>query len=127
MTCMHVAHAVVGPIVNSFGMRGAESGVQIGEGVGSLLRRERGRRSRTTPWWRRGRARVVVGQSRRYLAIPMEGGVGGFPNKGVISVVLRSRSSVVGRYMARHPGTTSVLLLSIRSRCEGLVPCSRGQ
>ena len=30
----------------------------------------------------------VVGQSRRYLAIPMEVVVAGFPNKGGISVVL---------------------------------------
>ena len=48
MTCMHVAHAVVGPIEKAVLGWGAESGVQIGEGVGAVGR-ERGRRSRTPP------------------------------------------------------------------------------
>lgn len=114
MTCMHVAHAVVGPIEKAVFGWGAESGVQIGEGVGLYLRRERGRRSRTTPWWRkgRGRARVSSVNLGGTFSLPMGGGVGGFPNKGVISVVLRSRSKVVGRYMARHPGTTAAAFYS---------------
>ena len=84
MTCMHVAHAVVGPIEKQFWDGGAEGGVQIGV-VGGLAGREGGGQARSrfsndpVVEEREGagvEVGTIVGQSRRYLSIPMGGGVG---------------------------------------------------
>ena len=100
---MHVAHAAVGPIERRFWDGwGAESGVQIGEGVGAVGRERGGEGLEHPPVVEErdgGRAACVhawTGVSSVNLggtfSIPM-GGVAGVPNKGVISVVLRSCSS----------------------------------
>lgn len=139
---MHVAHAVVGPIEkDSFSwMRGAEGGrsADWSNRVGSSEERGAGRRgpiwSRTPPWWRRGRGRAwTVDYARGWsvnlggtLLSPWRMSLLVFPNKGGISVVLLSVSELVDTW-SDTLGFIGNCCLSTRSRCEGLVPCSRGQ
>lgn len=105
MTCMHVAHAVVGPIVSSFGMRGG--GERSADWGGSGLCRERGGRGLERPRGGGGSGRACrVGQSRRYLFYPHGGRCRWFSQQRRDLGGIALPFEVVGRYMARHPGTT---------------------
>ena len=112
---MHVAHAVVGPIINTiFWMRGAEGGrsADWSNRVGSSGA-EGGMqaRSRTPPWWRRGRGRAWTVDYARGWSVNLGGTLLSpwrlsllvFPTKAGSRWYCFLVGS--GRYVVRHPGT----------------------
>ena len=90
-------------------------------------------RSRTPPWWRRGRGRAWTVDYARGWSVNL-GGTCCIPMEVVVAGFSQQRRDLGGilflfELVDTWSGTLGLLawLLSIRSRCEGLVPCSRGQ